>query len=112
MRCVVQIQQEFKIDTVPDCLSKPEVFPVLNSKVQALCLKFPLQVRGATHPDLIHNDTCVLTRGRWVMVHVQAEEIAQKNGFESEEFNQLLSRARRDPIFRWRVNRYLHRPLP
>lgn len=37
----------------------------------------------------------------------QAEEIAQKNGFDSEEFNQLLSRARRDPIFRWRVNRYM-----
>lgn len=64
------------MDTVPDCLSKPEVFPVLNQKVQNLCLKFP----------------------------VQAAEIAQSNGFDSKEFNQLLNRARVDPIFRWRVN--------
>jgi hypothetical protein len=40
-----QIQQEFKIEVVPDCVCKPEVFPVLNQKVQNLCLKFPLQVR-------------------------------------------------------------------
>jgi len=74
-----QIQQQFGMDTVPDCLSKPEVFPVLNPKVQSLCLKFPLQ----------------------------AAEIAQANGFENEEFNQLLERARIDPIFRWRVNYHL-----
>jgi hypothetical protein len=37
----------------------------------------------------------------------QAEEIAVKNGFNSEEFNLLLTKARTNPIFRWRVNRCL-----
>jgi len=38
---------------------------------------------------------------------VQAEEIAQKNGFETAEFNSLLLKTEKNPFFRWRVERLM-----
>jgi hypothetical protein len=74
-----QLKQEFKVDSLPAGATDPSIFPMLNSKVQNLCLKFPLQ----------------------------AEEIAQKNGFEASEFNSLLTKAKKNPFFRWRVERMM-----
>lgn len=76
----IQLKQEFKVDALPiGAATDPNLFPVLNSKVQNLCLRFPLQ----------------------------AEEIAQRNGFEAEEFNSLLAKAKKNPFFRWRVSRLM-----
>jgi hypothetical protein len=75
----IQLKQEFKVDALPAGATDPNLFPMLNSKVQTLCMRFPLQ----------------------------AEEIAQKNGFEAEEFNSLLAKARKNPLFRWRVSRMM-----
>ena len=74
-----QLKQEFKVDSLPAGATDPSLFPMLNSKVQNLCLKFPLQ----------------------------AEEIAHKNGFEASEFNSLLTKAKKNPFFRWRVERMM-----
>lgn len=73
------LKQEFNVDALPAGATDPSVFPMLNSKVQNLCLKFPLQ----------------------------AEEIAHKNGFEASEFNSLLAKAKTNPFFRWRVERMM-----
>lgn len=74
-----QLKQEFHVDTLPPGATDPSLFPILNTKVQHLCLRFP----------------------------VQAEEIAQKNGFETAEFNSLLLKAEKNPFFRWRVERLM-----
>ncbi|EWM22934.1 protein of unknown function DUF4168 [Nannochloropsis gaditana] len=68
------LKQEFHVDALPPGATDPSLFPILNTKVQHLCLRFP----------------------------VQAEEIAQKNGFETAEFNSLLLKTEKNPFFRWR----------
>jgi len=74
-----QLKQEFHVDALPPGATDPSLFPILNTKVQHLCLRFP----------------------------VQAEEIAQKNGFETAEFNSLLLKTEKNPFFRWRVERLM-----
>lgn len=57
----------------------PNILPLLNPKVRAVCEAFPLQ----------------------------AEEIVNKYGLNSNEFNQMLEETRGNPVFRWRVKKYI-----
>jgi len=57
----------------------PNILPLLNPKVRAVCEAFPLQ----------------------------AEEIVNKYGLNSNEFNQMLEETRGNPLFRWRVKKYI-----
>jgi len=60
-------------------LSDPNVQPLLRDEVRAVCERFP----------------------------VKAEEIVKRYGLESEEFNKMLEETRGNPIFRWRVKKYV-----
>jgi hypothetical protein len=57
----------------------PNILPLLNRRVRAVCEAFPLQ----------------------------AEEIVNKYGLNSNEFNQMLEETRGNPVFRWRVKKYI-----
>ncbi|KAL3799157.1 hypothetical protein HJC23_002285 [Cyclotella cryptica] len=62
-------------------LSDPNVQPLLHPEVRAVCEKFP----------------------------VKAEEIVKRYGLESEEFNRMLEETKGNPIFRWRVQKYVEK---
>ena len=62
-------------------LTDPQIQPLLHPEVRAVCEKFP----------------------------VKAEEIVKRYGLESEEFNRMLEETRGNPIFRWRVQRYVEK---
>lgn len=59
-------------------LSDPNVLPFLSPKVRAVVEAFPLQ----------------------------AEEIVKKHGLNSDEFNRMLEQAQKNPLFRYRLNKY------
>lgn len=60
-------------------LSDPSILPFLSPKIRAVVEAFPLQ----------------------------AEEIVKKHGLHSDEFNNMLSEAQNNPIFRYRVEKKL-----
>ena len=57
----------------------PNILPFLSPKIQTVCEAFPLL----------------------------AEDIVRKYGLNSEEFNKMLEETRKNPVLRWRVNRYM-----
>lgn len=62
-------------------LSDPSVLPLLHPEVRRVCEKFP----------------------------VQAEEIVKRYGLDSDEFNRMLEETKGNPIFRWRVQKYVEK---
>ena len=62
-------------------ISDPNVQPLLHPEVRAVCEKFP----------------------------VQAEEIVKRYGLGSDEFNRMLEETKGNPIFRWRVHKYVQK---
>ncbi|GMI42813.1 hypothetical protein TrCOL_g4906 [Triparma columacea] len=59
----------------------PNILPFLSPKIQAVCNQFP----------------------------ILAEEVVKDYGLNSEEFNRMMEETKRNPMFRWRVNRYVRR---
>ena len=76
-----RLKKALKIDSLPAGINicDPNVLPILSPKVRAVCQAYPLQ----------------------------AEEIVKKYGLNSDEFNQMLTETRENPIFRWRVQKYM-----
>lgn len=72
-----KLMKALKIPALPEGvnLSDPNVVPFLSPKVRAVCEAFPFQ----------------------------AEEIVRKYGLNSDEFNDMLEKTKKDPVFRWRV---------
>ena len=62
-------------------LSDPNVQPLLHPEVRRVCERFP----------------------------VQAEEIVKRYGLGSDEFNRMLEETKGNPIFRWRVQKYVEK---
>ncbi len=62
-------------------LSDPNVQPLLHPEVRRACELFP----------------------------VRAEEIVKRHGLDSDEFNRMLEETRGNPIFRWRVQKYVEK---
>eukprot|EP00545_Synedropsis_sp_CCMP1620_P003665 CAMPEP_0119013210 /NCGR_PEP_ID=MMETSP1176-20130426/8152_1 /TAXON_ID=265551 /ORGANISM="Synedropsis recta cf, Strain CCMP1620" /LENGTH=276 /DNA_ID=CAMNT_0006966275 /DNA_START=28 /DNA_END=858 /DNA_ORIENTATION=+ len=60
-------------------LSDPGVMPFLSPKVRAVVEAFPLQ----------------------------AEQIVKRHGLNSDEFNKMLDQAKGNPLFRYRVDKYM-----
>lgn len=75
------LRQSLQVERFPTGLnlSDPNVQPLLHPEVRRVCEKFP----------------------------VQAEEIVKQYGLESDEFNQMLQETKGNPIFRWRVEKYV-----
>jgi hypothetical protein len=78
-----ELKQSLKVERFPPGfdLNDPQVLPLLHPQVRAVCEKFP----------------------------VKAEEIVKRYGLESEEFNRMLEETRGNPIFRWRVQKYVEK---
>lgn len=76
-----QLQSQLRMTQFPPNfdLSDPNVQPLLKDEVRAVCERFP----------------------------AKAEEIVKWYGLESEEFNKMLEETRGNPIFRWRVMKYV-----
>lgn len=68
-----------QVDHIPPGINicDPQVMPLLNPKVRAVCEAFPLQ----------------------------AQEIVKKYGLNSEEFNRMLEETKKNPIFRRKVEK-------
>ena len=77
------LRQSLQVERFPPGfdLSDPNVQPLLHPEVRAVCEKFP----------------------------VKAEEIVKRYGLESEEFNRMLEETKGNPIFRWRVQKYVEK---
>lgn len=76
-----KLRQSLKVDYLPPVICDPNVRSLLDPRVRAVCDAFPLQ----------------------------AEEVVQRFGMGSDEFNALLDRLRIDPIFRFRVKRSMRK---
>jgi len=76
-----KLKRALNVDRLPEGINicDPAILPILSPKVRAVCEAFPLQ----------------------------AEEIVKKYGLNSDEFNQMLQETRGNPIFRWRVKKYM-----
>lgn len=76
-----QLQSQLRMTQFPPnfLMSDPNVLPLLRDEVRAVCERFP----------------------------AKAEEIVKRYGLESEEFNKMLEETRGNPIFRWRVMKYV-----
>jgi hypothetical protein len=72
-----ELRQSLQVDYLPPVICDPNVRSLLDPRVRAVCDAFPLQ----------------------------AEEVVQRFGMGSDDFNSLLDRLRSDPIFRFRVKR-------
>ena len=59
----------------------PFLLPLLSPKIQSVCRSFPKQ----------------------------AEEVVRQFGLNSNEFNKMLAETRRNPLYRWRITRYMKR---
>lgn len=77
------LRQSLKVERFPAGfdLTDPQVLPLLHPEVRAVCEKFPLK----------------------------AEEIVKRYGMESDEFNRMLEETRGNPLFRWRVRKYVEK---
>ena len=80
-----KLKQALNLDRLPEGISicDPSIQPLLSPKVRAVCSAFPLQ----------------------------AEEIIDKYGLNSEEFNSMLSESKNNPLFKFQVLRYVKRGL-
>ena len=80
-----KLKQALNLDRLPEGISicDPSIQPLLSPKVRAVCSAFPLQ----------------------------AEEIIDKYGLNSEEFNSMLSESKNNPLFKFQVLRYVRRGL-
>lgn len=76
-----KLRQSLQVDYLPPVICDPNVRSLLDPRVRAVCDAFPLQ----------------------------AEEVVQRFGMGSDEFNSLLDRLRSDPIFRFRVKRSMRK---
>ena len=76
-----QLKRALNVRSLPSNfrVCDPNVLPFLSPKIQSVCADFP----------------------------VLAEAVVKKHGLGSDEFNGLLAEARRNPAFRWRVQRYV-----
>jgi hypothetical protein len=76
-----RLRSSLRVDKFPPnvSISDPNLLPFLNARVRAVVEAFPLQ----------------------------AEEIVKKHGLQSDEFNHLLREARSNPIFRWKIQKYI-----
>ena len=77
------LRQSLQVERFPPGfdLSDPYVQPLLHPEVRRVCEKFP----------------------------VQAEEIVKRYGLDSDEFNRMLEETKGNPIFRWRVQKYVEK---
>lgn len=77
------LRQSLQVERFPPGfdLSDPNVQPLLHPEVRRVCEMFP----------------------------VKAEEIVKRYGLESDEFNRMLEETRGNPIFRWRVQKYVEK---
>lgn len=77
------LRQSLQVERFPPGfdLSDPNVQPLLHPEVRRVCEKFP----------------------------VQAEEIVKRYGLDSDEFNRMLEETKGNPIFRWRVQKYVEK---
>lgn len=77
------LTRSLHVDRIPDGLNMcdPSVLPILNPKVRAVCEAFPRQ----------------------------AEEVVKKYGLNSDEFNEMYEETQNNPVFRWRVNKYMEK---
>ena len=77
------LRQSLQVERFPPGfdLTDPLVQPLLHPEVQAVCQKFP----------------------------AKAEEIVKRYGLESDEFNRMLDETKGNPIFRWRVQKYVEK---
>jgi len=77
------LRQSLQVERFPPGfdLSDPNVQPLLHPEVRRVCEKFPLQ----------------------------AEEIVKRYGLDSDEFNRMLEETEGNPIFRWRVKKYVEK---
>ena len=78
---VDRLKKALHVDDFPNSISisDPTLLPFLNPKVRAVVRAFPLQ----------------------------AEDVVKKNGLDSVEFNSMLKEVQSNPIFRWKVQKYL-----
>lgn len=77
------LRQSLQVERFPPGfdLSDPYVQPLLHPEVRRVCERFP----------------------------VQAEEIVKRYGLDSDEFNRMLEETKGNPIFRWRVQKYVEK---
>ena len=77
------LRQSLQVERFPPGfdLSDPNVQPLLHPEVRRVCEIFP----------------------------VKAEEIVKRYGLDSDEFNRMLEETRGNPIFRWRVQKYVEK---
>jgi len=76
-----RLKRSLNVDQLPKGLDlcDPNVLKILSPKVKSVCESFPSQ----------------------------AEDIVKKYGLNSDEFNQMLEETKGNPIFRWRVMKYI-----
>jgi hypothetical protein len=76
-----KLKRSLQVQQLPPgiSLSDPSVMPFLSPKVRAVVEAFPLQ----------------------------AEQIVKKHGLNSDEFNKMLDEAKGNPLFRYRVEKYM-----
>ena len=77
------LRKSLNVERLPRAIGicDPFLLPLLSEKIQIACKSFP---------------------GR-------AEAIARKHGLEGGDFDKLLRETRRNPLMRWRINRYMRR---
>lgn len=78
---VERLKKSLHVDNFPGSISisDPSILPFLSPKVRAVVKAFPLQ----------------------------AEDVVKKHGLDSKEFNDMLQEVRSNPMFRWKVQKYL-----
>jgi hypothetical protein len=78
-----ELRQSLQVERFPPGfdLTDPNVQPLLHPEVRRVCEMFP----------------------------VKAEEIVKRYGLDSDEFNRMLEETRGNPIFRWRVQKYVEK---
>ena len=78
-----KLRKALNLDRLPEGISicDPLIQPLLSPKVRAVCAAFP----------------------------IQAEEIIDKYGLNSEEFNQMLDESKNNPLFKFQVLRYVRK---
>ncbi|GMI54435.1 hypothetical protein ScalyP_jg4205 [Parmales sp. scaly parma] len=77
------LRRALNIDALPTnfAICDPFLLPLLSPKIQSVCRSFPKQ----------------------------AEEVVRQFGLNSNEFNKMLAETRRNPLYRWRITRYMKR---
>lgn len=78
-----ELRRSLRVERFPPGfdLTDPNVQPLLHPEVRRVCEMFP----------------------------VKAEEIVIRYGLDSDEFNRMLEETRGNPIFRWRVQKYVEK---